>query len=163
MHTQREREREKEACRGVDCETSLTTLLEHFPIMFINRQERILLREKNGCQVLGSRLNELGFSHGFESSARDIQTATLQKQAPRKKGNGPNGWHWESHGVFYPPEIRLHIRPWKVAVGRWGNTFRMGWWDMLVHPMSLEISQVRSPTTKAGFTYLKLQSFLPRH
>ena len=23
---------------------------------------------------------------------------------------------------------------------------------MLVHPMSLEISQVRSPTTKAGFT-----------
>ena len=79
------------------------------------------------------------------------------------EGNGPKrmtlGIPWI---LFYPPEIRLHIRPWKVALGRWGNTFRMGWWDMLVHPMSLEISQVRSATTKAGFTYLKLQSFLPK-
>lgn len=160
-YTKREREKKKEACRGVDFETSLGTAWYDTSWNLCYH----VINDRNGsCQVLGSRLYESGFSHGFESSARDIQTATLQKQAPRKKGNGPKRMTLGIPWVFvYPPDIRIHIRPWKVAVGRWGNTLRMGWWDMLVHPMSLEISQVRSPTTKAGFTYLKLQSFLPRH
>ena len=78
MHTQREREMGMWGSRYL--ETSLGTAwydTSWNPCYHV-------INDRNGsCQVLGSRLYESGFSHGFESSARDIQTATLQKQAPR--------------------------------------------------------------------------------
>lgn len=157
-YTEREREKKKEACRGVDFgtawyDTSWTLSYHVYQPTGTDPARCLVHASTNLASAMVLRVPPGTFK---------LQHCKSRRR--EKKETAPNGWHWESHGVFvYPPEIRLHIRPWKVAVGRWGNTFRMGWWDMLVHPMSLEISQVRSATTKAGFTYLKLQSFLPRH
>ena len=85
------KEREKWACRGVDILRQVlvlhdTTLLEILAIMLSTTgtdPARCLVHASTNLASAMVLRVPPGFSHGFESSARDIQTATLQKQAPR--------------------------------------------------------------------------------